>query len=275
MTQLSSKVLQKAAEELNDFLDITPRISTKSTDEELSEKILEAASLLVVDGKVNEMLELSKTTQKVISLLQTYVDMEVPDVSYSNMKVGNTSAENEIIASAKEKPKAKMKVVKPTKDEDEEPPLEFEEEEESGYPIKDLPTAVEKADLTELKDIIKRSPDVFVTASKGINLMKDVDKIREKALNDLGARTTEKPAPEKKKPAPETKQTTVKKEKGVSNKSIVWDIFTKQGITEKEQITESFVESTAAQVPDVQKTTVKGWMRSWVDGKNMPACAKK
>jgi len=194
MTQLSSKVLQKAAEELNDFLDITPRISTKSTDEELSEKILEAAGLLVVDGKVNEMLELSKTTQKVISVLQTYVDTEEEEVP-------------------EEKPKAKMKVVKPSKvDEDEKPPLEFEEEEESGYPIKDLPTAVEKADLTELKDIIKRSPDVFVTASKGINLMKDVDKIREKALNDLGARTTEKPAPEKKKPAPETKQTTVKKE---------------------------------------------------------------
>ena len=179
MKQLSLKVLQKVAEELNDFLDITPRISTKSSDEELREKILEAAGLLVVDGKVNEMLELSKTTQKVISVLQTHVDMEVPDVSYSNMKVSNTSAENEIIASAKEKP-----------------------------------------------------------------------------------------APKKDKP-------TVKKEKGVSNKSIVWDIFTKQGITEKEQITESFVESTAAQVPDVQKTTVKGWMRSWVDGKNMPACAKK
>lgn len=189
MKQLSSKVLQKVAEELNDFLDITPRISTKSTDEELREKILEAAGLLVVDGKVNEMLELSKTTQKVISLLQTYVDMEVPDVSYSNMKVSNTSAE--------EKPKAKMKVVKPSKvDEDEEPPLEFEEEEQ-GYPIKDLPNAVKKADLTELKDIIKRSPDIFVTAAKGINLMKDVDKIREKALNDLGVRTTEKVTPKK------------------------------------------------------------------------------
>ena len=191
MKQLSLKVLQKVAEELNDFLDITPRISTKSTDEELREKILEAAGLLVVDGKVNEMLELSKTTQKVISVLQTHVDMEVPDVSYSNMKVSNTSAENEIIASAKEKPKAKMKVVKPTKDEDEEPPLEFEEEEQ-GHPIKDLPNAVKKADLTELKEIIKRSPDIFVTAAKGINLMKDVDKIREKALNDLGARTPKK-----------------------------------------------------------------------------------
>lgn len=259
MTQLRTKVLQKVAEELNDFLDITPRISTKSTDEVLREKILEAAGLLVVDGKVNEMLELSKTTQKVIAVLREDVEMEDEEVP-------------------EEKPKAKMKVVKPAKDEDEEPPLEFEEEEEE-YPIKDLPTAVEKADLTELKAIIKRSPDVFVTASKGINLMKDVEKIREKALNDLGVATTEKPALKKDKPFTQTKQApkgaTVKKEKGVSNKSIVWGFFVKESITAKEQVTESFVESVAAQVPDVQKTTVKGWMRAWVDGKNMPACAKR
>lgn len=188
MTQLSLKVLQKVAEELNDFLDITPRISTKSNEEELSEKILEAAGLLVVDGKVNELLELSKTTQKVIHVLQTHVDTEEEEVP-------------------EEKPKAKMKVVKPTKDEDEEPPLEFEEEEQ-GYPIKDLPNAVKKADLTELKEIIKRSPDIFVTAAKGINLMKDVDKIREKALNDLGVRTTEKVTPKKENHAQETKQAT-------------------------------------------------------------------
>ena len=105
-----------------------------------------------------------------------------------------------------------MKVVKPAKDEDEEPPLEFEDEEEKDKPV-----------------------------------------------------TQTKQAP---------KGTTVKKEKGVSNKSIVWGFFVKESITTKEQVTESFVESVAAQVPDVQKTTVKGWMRAWVDGKNMPACAK-
>lgn len=80
MTRISTKVLQKVVEELNDFLDITPRISTKSTDEVLREKILEAAGLLVVDGKVNEMLELSKTTQKVIAVLREYAEMEEEEV---------------------------------------------------------------------------------------------------------------------------------------------------------------------------------------------------
>lgn len=74
---------------------------------------------------------------------------------------------------------------------------------------------------------------------------------------------------------PVTNQKVGKKKEIPSNKSIVWDFFKKSKITKKEQVTEVLYKEAAALVPAVQVNTVKGWLRSWTEGKNLPACASK
>jgi hypothetical protein len=78
MTQLSKNVLQKAVTELNDFLDITPRIKTTLAESKLAASILQAADLLVVNDEENELVQLSKSTQKVIAVLREEAEEEEP-----------------------------------------------------------------------------------------------------------------------------------------------------------------------------------------------------
>jgi hypothetical protein len=98
---------------------------------------------------------------------------------------------------------------------------------------------LEEMDLADLKSHIKVNKEHFPNACKGVNFAKDKDALLIKALADLGVGVAEQEAPKEKKPA-------VKKEKGVSNKSIVWGVFTSSKITAKEQITDAFVEDTAS-----------------------------
>lgn len=78
MTQLSKNVLQKAVTELNDFLDITPRIKTTLPEPKLAASILQAADLLIISEEEDEFKQLSKSTQKVITVLREEEEGEVP-----------------------------------------------------------------------------------------------------------------------------------------------------------------------------------------------------
>ena len=262
MTQLSKNVLQKAVTELNDFLDIKPRIKTTLAESKLAASILQAADLLIVNDEENEFKQLSKSTQKVITVLRE--EAEEPDADEPEMDEDGF-------------------VIEPLLKSEKPAPEEEEEEEEEDVPAPKKPAAKPKVsaeqqvladmDLADLKSHIKVNKEHFPNACKGVNFAKDKDALLVKALADLGVNAKEQPEPKKEKPA--AKKQSTGKEKKVSNKSIAWGVFVSEKITKKEQITDMLVENASSKVPDVQKTTVKGWMRAWVDGKNLPACAKK
>lgn len=170
---------------------------------DIKAQLIEVASLIGADGEdaieEDELNDLTKETKEILLQLK-------------DSGVDETPEEEEKPTKKKATKKAKAK-----KEVEPEPEEETETEDED-----ELVTKIKTLDLADLKALIKsEGKEVFPIASRGLPLQKNADKLRVKALKDLGEEVEEsetapvkeeKPAKEKK--APKAKTSTKSKENG-------------------------------------------------------------
>lgn len=177
--------LKKAAKEVKTELGFE-EIDLKG---DVKAQLIEVAGLIGADGEdaieEDELNDLSKETKALLLELRS-------------------SGADDSEEAEEEKPVKKAKAKKKAKKEVEPEPEEEETEDDEDI---DILEEVKNADLDGLKALIKeQGKEVFPIASRGLPLQKNADKLRVKALKDLGEEVEEETAPVKEeKPVKEKK----------------------------------------------------------------------
>ena len=141
--------------------------------------------------------------------------------------------------------------------------------------LKPDPPIDTKATAVKLMGMIKKGASLL---EKGDNISKDTaeffttQKIEFKATVKVPKKEApaKKEAPTKKK-TPKKEAPAKKKDKGPSNKEVVWKLWKNgKGMTDPEKLHKKVNEA-------VKLTTIKQWLKKWAEGDPnwLPACAKK
>ena len=172
--------LRKVAKECIEILGFE-EIDPKGKEDKLIKELTEVALLIGADGEdaveESELVDLTKTTKNFLLELR---DSNTPD---------------EEAAEVEEKPAKKEKKAKKEKASKKEEEIDEEEDEEEQE--RDMVSEVNEADLDTLKALIKENKESFPIASRGLPLQKNLDKLRVKALKDLGEEVEEEEKEEK------------------------------------------------------------------------------